>query len=342
MGGSGVIDRPLVSIAIPAYGRPGGLSRLLDSIDDWTNIEVVIAEDQSALRHEIAEVVRRFDGRPITYIENETNLGFDANVRKLVSNSRGKFVVLMGDDDLFIAGSLGVLKQFLQENPEIVFVLRRYVVNHGSEIEDFRYLERTTVLDPSEETVAWLFKRSVVLGGFTINRDLADGFASSELDGTLLYQVFLMARACMLGPSAYLDIPLVMVTQSYRSGQALFGTAEAEQHKYDSGAISERNSINFTRSYFEIAAAIDRMEGSSIVPRVRTELSKYSYPFLSLHRWRGRRRFLQYSRDLASATGLNATWHFYAYVCALVVLDEPTCDALIRQVKRRLGYTPNL
>jgi abequosyltransferase len=81
--------RPTFSICIPAYNRAHHLSRLLDSIfaQDFEDFNIVICEDYSGERKAISEIVLRYSqAHPgtIAYYENEKNLGYDGNIRKLV------------------------------------------------------------------------------------------------------------------------------------------------------------------------------------------------------------------------------------------------------------------
>lgn len=338
---------PLLSIAIPAYNRPQQLKELLHSVDgDSTQIEIVICEDFSPGRKDIRQFVKAFQMQSlykIRYIENEKNLGFDGNLRKLVTHARGRFILYMGDDDLFVPGALDCFLQFLKEHIDLKYILRSYVVVHSDGIvEPFQYLNDVAVLPPGEETVAWLFKRSVTICGFTIDRDEALKHATGDLDGTLLYQVYLMAKVCLEHPSVYCNIPVAQAVQSFRDDKPMFGASIAERSRYTPGSVSEGNSINFTKSYFEVTEYLDCKHGTSLTTRVRKSLSKYSYPFLSIQRKRGISNFLHYAKRLKNECGFGCTPYFYFYICALVLFGENNCDRTIRLIKRILSYTPNL
>lgn len=340
------INPTLLSICIPAYNRPNQLEKLLQSIDcDAAQIEIVICEDCSPGRDAIRQRVEEFIVRSpyqVFYIENETNLGFDGNIRELVVRASGKFLLYMGDDDLFIPNALDQFLNFLTENRDIKYVLRTYITIHpDGVVEPFRYLAKTTKLPPGEETVAWLIKRSVTICGFTIHREEALKHTTADLDGTLLYQVYMMAQVCLVHPSIYCDIPIVQAAQSFRDDDPNFGASVAEKSRYTSGCITEDNSINFTKSYFELTDYLDRQHGIHLTERIQLILSKYSYPFLSIQRKRGISLFLQYANRLERECGFGATPYFYIYKWALVLLGEHICDRTIRLIKRVLPHTPN-
>jgi abequosyltransferase len=336
----------LLSICIPAYNRPEQLGNLLESIDcDPQDVEVVIFEDCSPGRAKIREVVEAFKSKTefrVDYSENESNLGFDGNLRALSISASGRFILFMGDDDLFVPGSLDRYIAFLTDHKEFKYILRSYNMLHDNgSIERFKYFDRDKEIPPGQTSVAWLFKRSVTICGFTIDRKESVKFATSELDGTLLYQVYLMSQVCMVYPSIYCDIPIAQAGQSFRKDKPMFGNAAAEKSRFKPGRVSEDNSINFTKAYFEVAAYLDGIHQSDLVEHIRVVLSKYSYPFLSIQRKRGVFNFLKYARRLELECGFGKTIYFHIYKWALVVFGESICDDTIRFLKKINGNTPN-
>lgn len=340
-------ETKLISICIPAYNRPTELYRLLKSIDgDSRHIEIVIAEDRSPKRDEIRQVIDRFrqnTSYTIQYFENETNLGFDGNLRNLIDKATGKYILFMGDDDIFVPLALDEYFHFLNENIDKKYILRSYLVRHeNGQIEHFRYLPETTVLNSNEETVAWLFKRSVTICGYTIDREEALKYSTSDLDGTLLYQVYLMAQVCLCHESIYCDIPVAEMIPSYRQDTPMFGNSEAEKSRYTPGSVSEDNSINFSKAYFEVTQYLDTLHDTNLTKLVRKDLSKYSYPFLSIQRKRGIKPFLHYAARLENELDFGCTKYFYIYKWALVFFGESLCDKIINGIKNFVGHTPKL
>ena len=336
----------LVSICIPSFNRPKHIIDLLRSIDCLPeDIEIVICEDNSNKRKEIREAVKTFKSNSyyeLKYYENKYNLGFDGNIRELVNKANGKFLIYMGDDDLFIPGSLEKYIEFLKKNIDVSYVLRSYINQLSKKnVEKFLYLPKTTILSPGEETVSWLFKRSVVLCGFTISRREAIKYNTSKIDGTLLYQVYLMCCVCLKNKSIYCDIPIAKVGVVYEDN-SLFGSSAVEKNRYTKGTITSNNSINFTKSFFEVTSFIDHTYKVNISDKVRISLSKYSYPFLSIQRKRGLISFLNYSNRLQNECGLGITTYFKIYKWSLAILGEKICNSIIRLIKKFYARTPDL
>jgi len=339
------MSAPFLSICIPSYNRPGELQNLLASIDcNPAEVEVVICEDLAPKRDEVSAMVSIFasSSYTINYHENSTNLGFDGNLRRLVECAAGQFILFMGDDDLFVPDTLDSFIAFLKQHREKPYVLRSYLTEHpDGRTEYFRYLPKSQVLPAGETTVAWLFKRSVSLCGFTISREKAQQFATTDLDGTLLYQIYLMAQVCLQDESIYCDIPITHAVQTFRGDKPMFGNSEAEKSRFTPGTVSHDNSINFTKAYFEVTEYLDKQHNTNLTQKVRIDLSKYSYPFLSIQRKRGIASFLRYARRLETEAGFGCTAYFHLYKWALVLFGERACDRLIGVIKRSIGYTPN-
>jgi hypothetical protein len=129
--------------------------------------------------------------------------------------------------------------------------------------------------------------------------------------------------------------------QTFREDKPMFGSSEAEKSRFTPGSVSHDNSINFTKAYFEVTAYLDKQYGTQLTKLVRVDLSKYSYPFLSIQRKRGIPSFLRYAKRLETEAGFGCTAYYYLYKWALVVLGEGVCDRLISQIKRTVGHTPN-
>ena len=337
---------PLLSICIPSYNRPQQLGGLLASIDcKPADIEIVICEDLAPKRLEVRAIVNSYaevSSYTTHYHENSINRGFDGNLRRLVECATGEYIMFMGDDDLFVSGALNQFIEFLKQNRDKPYVLRSYLTQHpDGRTEYYRYLPKTTLLPHNEATVAWLFKRSVTICGFTISRTEALKYSTTVLDGTLLYQVYLMAQVCLQHDSVFCDIPVVHAVQSFRDDKPMFGASEAEKSRYTAGSVSHDNSINFTKAYFEVTAYLDKQHDINLTKLVRIDLSKYSYPFLSIQRKRGISSFLRYAKRLEVEAGFGCTAYYYLYKWALVLFGEQVCDRLIARIKRSVGHTPN-
>ena len=336
----------LMSICIPSYNRVKELERLLRSVDcDPAVVEIVICEDAAPLRVGVRETVKAFISRSpykVVYEENKENLGYDGNIRRLIEVASGEFVLFMGDDDRFIPGALDKFIAFLSVHRGVGYVLRSYYAEHpDGTLEPFQYCKTVRYFEPSVETCVFLFKRTVSIAGVTFKRSSALAVATERFDGTLLYQLHLVLEVGFTEPSVFCNIPVAVMAQTYRDDKPQFGAA-AKESRFQPGKVTPTNSITFTQGFFEIANAFDEKHGVHTSSLIAVDLSKYSYPILSIQRKNGVCRFIKYSIRLARETPINKTWHYYVYALALVLFGEAFCDKSIVWVKRRIGHTPRL
>jgi glycosyltransferase involved in cell wall biosynthesis len=167
---------PLISVCIPAYNRAEVLPELLDSIfsQDFDDFEIVICEDCSPQRAQIAEVVGRYSIiRPslIRYFENSENLGYDGNIRNLIEKSQGEYCLFMGNDDLMCEGALRKVADAVSRYQNIGVLLRSYAAFDGSPtniVQTFRYFDRELFFPAGAETISTIYRRSVVIPGMVI------------------------------------------------------------------------------------------------------------------------------------------------------------------------------
>jgi len=121
----------------------------------------------------------------------------------------------------------------------------------------------------------------------------------------------------------------------------LFGNAAAEKGLYTPGVITVENSLKFLQGFFKITEFVDTKYSLHSTDAIKTDMSKYSYPILSVQRNKGLRVFLGYVREL-NKLGFNRSIYYYLYVVLLTVLGKRLCDNGIQLVKRVLGKTPKL
>jgi len=94
---------PVLSITIPTYRRERYLKELLQSIrlprDLWETVEIVVSDNAS--EYNVGEVIRQLDlPYPISVHINEENIGATQNFINCVGMARGKYVWILGDDEL--------------------------------------------------------------------------------------------------------------------------------------------------------------------------------------------------------------------------------------------------
>ena len=117
-------NRPLLTIAIPTYNRSSCLARLLDSIIQQDNyccdeLEVIICDNASV--DETATIAKSYSDKikNCTYHLNQKNLGMDGNFKKCFELSNGKYLWMIGDDDLIVKGGVSKVLSIIKSHPSL-------------------------------------------------------------------------------------------------------------------------------------------------------------------------------------------------------------------------------
>jgi abequosyltransferase len=327
----------LISICIPSYNRPEELNRLLNSIDNKNKalVQIVICEDNAPKRTEIRSVVESFKDKTlynVIYSENIENLGHGGNFRECIQKADGDFIVFMGDDDMFIPETLDEYCVFLNKNRHCGYILRssRQLLNNGKH-EYFRYFPEDKFFEPGIDAYTQLFLKSVFMSGFTIKRSLVKDINIDSLDDTLLFQLYLLAEVCLKHPSAYYNTPIV---QGIGDGVSFFGTNEKEKDFYTPGKLVTNN-LNFINGFLKITNFIDNKYKLKSTEIVKIEMSKYSFPLMSMERSFGKKHFKEHCRKLKKM-GLGSTVHFNLYYFGLLIFGEKFCKHIILLIKKIL------
>lgn len=332
-----------ISVCIPNYNRPKELRRLLKTIDaaNSSEVEIIVCDDRSPNAIEVKAVADEFSAETkykFVFVENQDNYGYDRNLRELISHASGKWIVFMGNDDEFIPGSLDKLISFLKDHADLGYVMKsHYFIHKNHKAEPFRYYDGDRFFEAGEKAYLELFRKSVFISGFTIRRDLVSNLATDIFDGTLLYQLYLLAEVCINNPSAYFD---TLLTQQYDEGTPEFGSSKNESG-ITPGTITIDNSLKFLRGFFNITKFIDDKYSLKSTASIKLDMSKYFYPSLAVQRNKGLKAFMGYVKEL-NKIGFNASVYYYIYVIALVLLGKENCDNIIRILKKIIGKTPKL
>ena len=338
--------RPLFTVCIPAYNRANYLPPLLDSIlqQDERDFEILICEDGSPERPAIAAIVTKYSAQNpgrIRYKENERNLGYDGNIRELVEQAHGEYCVFMGNDDLMCAGALTAIADVTSRHSDCGVVVRTYATfDQNPEVHKqvFRYYPEEHVIPPGHQAIATAFRRSVVIPGMVIHRDSAANLATTEFDGSLLYQLYLVGL--ILANRSVVFTPKIIALR--RDGVAPdFGNSEAEKGKFVPQDQTPESSLHFMHEMLRIAQHVQSVTGLPVFQSIRDDIGSYSYPILAIQARRPKKVFWRYGVAL-TRMGFWRTPLFHVYFVALLFLGPALMDAVIIWIKGRLGYTPRL
>lgn len=121
---------PLLSICIPSYNRAEWLSfttkNIVKQIEPLgEEVELVISDNAS--EDNTQEKIEYLKGHPQVRIHrNETNLGANQNFLKCTELARGKFIWMIGNDDLIREGAVKRIVTELNHSPDIEYIFVNY------------------------------------------------------------------------------------------------------------------------------------------------------------------------------------------------------------------------
>lgn len=207
--------RPLVSVLIPSYERPLYLREALASVvaQSYGNIEIIVHDNASPT--DPASVVAEFADPRISLYRNARNLGVTGNLATGLAKCTGKYVAILGDDDLWRRDFVATLADALERNPDAVIAFCDHDIVDEAGTVDVAQSDTITrrygrdALAPGLHRpfgAIALMRRSIcVMSGALLRRDAADwSDLPAEVSlGTDLYLAYLAARtggACYYVP----------------------------------------------------------------------------------------------------------------------------------------------
>lgn len=333
-----------ISVCIPAYNRSAVLPALLESIltQDFDELEVVINEDGSPERRLIRGIVERYAAQypdRIRYFENESNLGYDANLRSLIERASGEYCLFMGNDDLMCPGALRTISDTISRHTKVGVFLRSFSAFDGTPdnvVQTFKYFDREIFFPAGAGTISTFYKRSVVIPGVTIHREAALQFATNRFDGTLLYQIYLVANILVEWNGVFSP---EIVTWYRNGGVPDFGNSASEKGRFVPRTRTIESSISFMRGMLDIAQYVEAERHVIIYRPILRDLSNYSYPILSVQADKPVGEFFRYYVSLIRL-GFGRQPLFHAYFFAILLLGTQPMERMIAWIKGKLGHTP--
>lgn len=194
---------PLLSIAIPTWNRAVYLTETLAQLaaelkfTDPLAVEIFVSDNAST--DDTQDVVEYWikAGLSVKYKKNAENIGSDANIAQCFNSAKGKYVLILGDDDVFVDGALKSLLDLLRENEFGVVCMRSYGFNHSFRKEFPGGGGGPIIYDKVDEFFQKTGPFITLISVCVINKQLLRGVDASIFCGSNLVQVHLVARAAI-------------------------------------------------------------------------------------------------------------------------------------------------
>jgi glycosyltransferase involved in cell wall biosynthesis len=275
-----ITSTPLLSVCIPAYGRPAEYALLLKSIEAQTQLphEVLICEDGSQQRDVLHDITTQFSERMqprgliVRFVENPINLGYDGNLRRLIELATGTHVFFIGNDDYILPNGIRIAHNFLASNPVLAAsrTFARFDQDPRQPIGYSRQLASDMRINKSSHPAGIIMRIGGFFGGLIFDRAWALQHSTERYDGTLFYQIHLLLEAYCQGNIGYMATPTVAA----RANNApLFGSAKSEKGHFTPGRYNAQSRGRMWESILNIAGDIERRNQTPLLASIRTELA---------------------------------------------------------------------
>ena len=135
--------RPLLSICITTYNRASWLAVSLENLvrilpTPSPDVEIVICDNASS--DSTPQITEPFLHRPdFRFVRNSKNVGMLGNLRVTAHHARGRYIWILGDDDLILPGSIERIVKIIRSRPDLALVYLNYAYtreNSPNSIED--------------------------------------------------------------------------------------------------------------------------------------------------------------------------------------------------------------
>ncbi|OLU32693.1 glycosyl transferase [Pseudomonas sp. PA15(2017)] len=123
---------PLFSVILTTYNRPELLRDALASVGSQTlrDLEVILINDNG---EPVEHLLAAYDF-PITYIRQGRNQGLSAARNAGLGLARGRYIVYLDDDDIYLPNHLAVLAEAFEQHPDSVIYTGVEYVNERLEV----------------------------------------------------------------------------------------------------------------------------------------------------------------------------------------------------------------
>ena len=234
----------VLSIAIPTFNRAEWLrlclSRLIPQLEVfYGEVEVTVYDNASP--DNTGEVAKSFlvENLPLTYIRNSENIGSDKNIAQCFNRAVGRYVLILGDDDVVLDQSLkkiiNVLKNEQYDHGAIYMRAYGYDQNFVSE-KPFQFFHQSKVYSDADEFMCKCSSGMAFISSLIINKSKIAAIDANQFIGTALVQTYLFYEAVRSAKTNYfIDEYLIAakrIEQRDYDVTKVFGTAlnEALDH----------------------------------------------------------------------------------------------------------------
>ncbi len=268
-------QEPLVSVVIPTFNRAAYLRIALASVvgQSYRSLEIIVQDNASAA--DPRDAIEAFKDSRIRYFRNETTISQTANVIAGCARARGKYVAILGGDDVWHPEFLSALVAPLEADEDLAIAFCDHEIIDAAGATDRaatkrvrrsfqRHQLREGVYRPFDE-IALVFRSICVFSAAVLRRADIDwqavppelGFG--PVDHYLAYLAARTGKGCYYVPrrlAQYRYHALALGSSLTRPDQKL---ASARYAMVYWAKLADDRSLTRGRRYFEMKRAVNAL-----------------------------------------------------------------------------------
>ncbi len=216
-------DNILLTIGIPTYNRGNralqNVMNCLNSVYD-AEIEVLVSDNASIKHTEEYEEIRNIKDARLSYDRLPENRQFLGNLENLFAKSKGKYLLLISDEDFVIIKNLNYYLALIRNNEE-VGMIRGSVTGHDNTAE-----YKDEIAEKNSQAFLTIFLHNNYMSGAIY---LRDGFTSHILENISVK--YRENEAFLYYPHMFLDAVISERYNIITDSKNLIYTGEAEANE---------------------------------------------------------------------------------------------------------------
>lgn len=193
------MSKIILSICIPTYKRGDIVAATLEHVAriEGDEVEFVVSDNASPDNTEkLVRAAASADSR-IRYFRNEKNLGYDANILKLVERARGEFIFYLSDEDRLELSSIPWLLETIKQNPGVSQILG--AIGKDWKTKELLFSYGDGKYAPGNDPLVKLLFKNTYISGIAVRRSAVSLEHARKYIGFMYIQQLVMGHAMLAG-----------------------------------------------------------------------------------------------------------------------------------------------
>ncbi|UZQ50539.1 glycosyltransferase [Clostridium kluyveri] len=228
-------DNILLSICIPSYNRGNrAYENVIHNLGFYYDNEIEIVLSNNGTQNETKgyyDKIRNIKDCRLNYFEFKENMGFTLNMCKVCELARGKFILLLSDEDLINFKALDKIMNIINNSEKKIAVLKT-----SGDVQGI--VPSTKLAKPGEDAVMTYMLTSNYISGLIFNNDILKKYHGIEY-----IKKNLKNYTCDIYPHMFWELLLCQYGYVLGTNTVLIHEGKAEKSEFTKEKISDSNEI---------------------------------------------------------------------------------------------------